>query len=109
MGCQNCNENMSLSTKNPGGRFAILSLASTVVVLLVLIVQCVLISLEAPYLLVRILRILNALLAIAGIVTGVLALARKNLLGIAGIVLALLGYSLLPRMVLSVYFRIFHR
>ena len=105
MSCENCS--MSKSVKAPGGNFALLSIASTVLVLVVLLIQCVLISLEAPHLLVRLLRFLTLILAVAGIVTGVIAMTKKNLLGLVGIVLALLGYFVLPRLVLSVYFRIF--
>ena len=101
MKCENCSGyDMSLSTKTPGGFWVILSLASTAAVLLVLIVQRLLISAEAPFLVIRLLRYLRIILSIAGIATGAVALVRKNLLGVAGIVLALLGWALLPRLVI---------
>ena len=100
MKCEKCGEyDMSMSTKTPGGRWVMLSLASTVAVLLVLIVQRVLISAEAPYLVIRILRYLRVILSIAGIVTGVIAMTKKNLLGLVGIIVALLGWVLLPRLI----------
>ena len=99
MKCEKCGEyDMSLSTKTPGGFWVILSLASTAAVLLVLIVQRLLISAEAPHLVIRLLRYLRIILSIAGIATGAVALVKKNLLGIAGIVLALLGWTLLLRL-----------
>lgn len=100
MSCEKCGGyDMSLSTKTPGGFWVILSLASTAAVLLVLIIQRVLISAEAPFVVIRLLRYLRIILSIAGIATGAFALYKKNLLGIAGIVVALLGWALLPRLV----------
>jgi len=110
MNGENCNAgNVSASTQKTGGLFAILSLACTLIVFLVLVIQCALISAEAPLLAVRLLKILRIIFSVAGVVTGVIALTKKNMLGIAGIVAAVLGYLLLPTLVLSLYFRFFHR
>ena len=100
--------NMLTPAKKTGGLFAILSLACTLIVLLVLVIQCALISAEAPLLAIRVLKILRIVFSVAGVVTGVIAVIKGNLLGIAGIVAAVLGHLLLPKLVLSVYFRIFH-
>ena len=92
MKCENCGGyDVSISPGTPGGLWVILSLACTVAVLVVLIVQKLLISAEAPFVVIRILRYLRVILSIAGIATGAVALVKKNLLGIAGIVVALLG------------------
>ena len=98
MSCENCG--MSKSVKAPGGRLAMLSIVCTLLVLAVLIIQKILISAEAPLPVIRLLRYLRIILSIAGIVMGGVALTKRNLLGAVGIILALLGWALLPRLVI---------
>ena len=99
--------NMLTSAKKTVGLFTILSLACTLIVFLVLVIECVLISAEAPLLVIRLLKFLWIALSVAGVVTGVIAVIKENLWGIVGIVAAGLGYFLLPKLVFAVYFRVF--
>ena len=95
-----------LLKQKSGKSFAILSLVSVAIACLLLIITFVFMRFGGPCpgIVFRILWFLRLILSLVGIITGVVALIKKECLGIAGIVLAVLGWFLLPHLLAAIFF-----